>query len=48
LQKICANFASKFEKLIQELHFLVVLFGKNLVSNKSTKASKAAPYLMPD
>ena len=27
-----------------ELHFLIVLFGKNLVSNISTKASKA-PYM---
>ena len=31
-----------------ELHLIYVLFGTNFVSNISTKASKEAPYLMPN
>ena len=43
--KFGANLASKL-KIFMSL--LMVLFGTNLVSNISTKASQKAPYLMPN
>ena len=36
LDKFAANFTSKFYKLMQELHFLVMLFGMN-ISTKTLK-----------
>ena len=39
--KFDANFALRFQKLMLVLHFLVVLFGTNLVNKISTKASNA-------
>jgi hypothetical protein len=40
-----ADLASQFKKFMPELHFQMVLFWTNLVSNISTKAFKS-PYLM--
>ena len=44
---ISANLALKFKNIMQKQHLLMVLFGTNLVSNISTKASKKVPYFMP-
>ena len=38
--KFGANLSSKFRKLMQKQHLLMVLFWVNLVSNISTRASK--------
>ena len=44
MEQICIkfdyDFVSKFEKIMQDLHLLMVLFGTNLVSKISIKASK--------
>ena len=52
VKKICirvgANLESKLKKFMQKQHLLMVLFGTNLVSNISIKASKRVSYLMPD
>ena len=46
--KFGARLASIFYKLMQKQHLLMVLIGTNLLFNISTKATKTAPYLMPD
>ena len=42
--KFAAKLASNFKRLKKKQHFLMVLFGTNLVSNISTRSSKGITF----
>ena len=43
-EKFAAKLASNFKRLKKKQHFLMVLFGTNLVSNISTRSSKGITF----